>query len=289
VTIARTVATLAGVAIAAGRLVAVDLPNATVEHGGFAFADSGGTRLMMLSAPARPQGLYPEEQQLLAAAPAMKTAFCTGGATYPVEFSGHQAADGKSNGRQYAWQFEHLDGFVFGVKGAQPLQENEVCFVAAGAFAASIARVGLVQPDEPAPCDGGVAQRIASVRKHGVTHCWTRARPQGPNGAPVWIVEFARQGSGALASLVVEESGRLVFLDLPGDYSREGGGSVWRVDDGGEFLPRFFKVVLLARRQGSLVLATSWLGAEGTVLGLYESNGDRLRQIILDSWYQAPI
>jgi hypothetical protein len=285
----RMVAAIGGVALVAGALAAQELPQATVAHGGFAFPDQSGTRLILLSAPERPLGLQPDERDILAATGTMKTAFCSGGARRAVGFSGHQPSDRKGNGRQHARQFAHLDGFVFGVKDGGPLGEGETCFVAADSFARAIAPIRLDQPAQPGACGAGLERRIAAARNRGVTHCWTRAGESAPGGVSVLLVEFARQGNSALASLVVADEDRLVFADQPGDYSREGGGSVWRVDDGGTFDPRYFTVVLLARRGGAFVLATSWAGAEGTVLGLYASDGDRFRQIVLDAWYQSPV
>ena len=285
----RLVSLLGGVPLLAAVLFARDLPHATAAHGGFAFPDADGTSLMVLSAPDRPLGLQPEDRDFLAATAVMNTAFCAGGATRPVEFAGHQASDGKGTFRQTTRQFPHLDGFVFRLKGHERLQENEACFVAADAFTRSVLRLALDQPDRAIPCAPGFADRIAAVRGRGITHCWTRAREAAPGGVLVLLAEFARQGTSALASLVVVDGDRLIFSDMPGNYTGEGSLSVWRVDDEGIFDPHHFRVVLLARRGGALVLATSWAGAEGTVLGLSQSEGDLFRPIILDSWYQAPM
>jgi len=99
---------------------------------------------------------------------------------------------------------------------------------------------------------------------------------------------FARQRDDALAGLAVVDGSAVVFADLPGDYRREGGNSVWRVDDGGEFDPTSFDIILLGRRAARTVLAFSWTGAEGTLLRLLESDGDRFRELLGDAWYQAP-
>lgn len=285
----RMVTFLGVLPVLAAGLFAQDLPHATVAHGGFAFPDANGTSLMVLSAPKRPLGLQPEERDFLAATAAMNTAFCAGGAMHPVEFAGHQASDGKGSFRQHTRQFSHLDGFVFRLKSHERLQENEACFVAADAFTRSVILLALDQPDRAAQCAPGFAERIAAVRGRGVTHCWTRAREAAPGGVAVLLADFARQGTSALASLVVVDGDRLIFLEMPGNYSGEGGLSVWRVEDEGIFNPHHFRVVLLARRGNALVLATSWAGAEGTVLGLSQSEGDLFRPIILDSWYQAPM
>jgi hypothetical protein len=285
----RMVTLLGVLPLLAAVLFAQDLPHATVAHGGFAFPDADGTRLMALSAPDRPLGLQPEDRDFLAATAAMNTAFCAGGATHPVEFAGHQASDGKGSFRQTTRQFPHLDGFVFRLKSHDRLQENETCFVAADVFTRSVIRLALDQPDRAVQCAPGAAERIAAVRGRGVTHCWTRAREAAPGGVSVLLAEFVRQGTSALASLVVVDGDRLTFSDMPGNYTREGGLSVWRIEDEGTFDPHHFRVVLLARRGAALVLATSWAGAEGTVLGLSQSDGDLFRPIILDSWYQAPM
>jgi hypothetical protein len=272
--------------------VGEDLPAATPDLGGFAFPDGAGSRLLLLGASAH--GF--NDRTFIAmekAAPTLRTAFCSGGRAIPVAFDHRQPADGKGNGRQSHFQFEHLDGLVFSLTAAERLPETGTCLLAPAIFTRDLQVVPLalapeVMPARPRPaCDGGLSKRLASRRSRAVDHCWSLAAPQVAGGPSVVLAEFARQGNSALASLVVVSGETMVFADQQGDYSRE--GAVWRVDDDGKLEPEWFDVVLLARRGQKLVMAFAWQGAEGRVLRLLESDGDRFRELLGESWYEAPV
>jgi hypothetical protein len=282
-------------AAGAGALAAsggADLPRATAALGGFAFPDRAGSRLMLLGEVARP---FPGElpfTELLPAAGTIRTAYCAGGTSHPITFERRQLADGKGNGRQQSYQFDHLDGLVFGVNDGVTLTEHEGCFLAADAFARSLAVIPVVSltrkswPPETPACSASLTKDIASRRKREVANCWAIAESPAQAGLQVVLVEFARQGKDALASLVVVDGGTTVFADQQGDASR--GDSVWRVSDGGVLQPDAFKIVFLAKRAGRLVLAVHWQAEEGSALMLLESNGETFRQLLQEYWYQMP-
>ena len=48
--------------------------------------------------------------------------------------------------------------------------------------------------------------------------------------------------------------------------------------------PDAFKVVFLAKRAGRVVLAVHWQAEEGSVLMLFESDGDTFRRLLQESW-----
>ena len=278
---------------AAGALAAsggAELPRATAALGGFAFPDRAGTRLMLLGEVARP---FPGElpfAELLPAASTIRTALCAAGISHPITFERRQLADGKGNGRQHSYQFEHLDGLVFKVSDAAHLPEHEACFLASEPFARSLSVVPVVSltrkswPPETPPCSGSLTKEIASRRKREVSHCWAIAESPAHAGIQVVLVEFARQGKDALASLVVVDGRTMVFADQQGDARQT--DSVWRVSDGGELHPDAFKVVFLAKRAGRLLLAVDWGAEEGSTLVLFESTGDTFRQLLQEYWYQ---
>jgi hypothetical protein len=283
-------------AAAAGTLTAVggaDVPRATAALGGFAFPDRAGSRLMLLGDVAR---LFPNEPpfaELLPAAGTIRTALCAGGASHPIVFERRQLADGKGNGRQHSYQFEHLDGLVFKVNDGATLPEHEACFLAADAFAKSLTVVPVVSltrkswPPETPACSASLTKEIASQRKRAVTSCWAIAESPAQASMQVVLVEFERQGKDALASLVVVDGRTTVFADQQGDATRT--DSVWRVSDGGVIGPEAFKIVLLAKRAGRVVLAVHWQAEEGSVLMLFESGGDTFRQLLQESWYQMAV
>lgn len=270
-----------------------DPPAATPQLGGFAFPDRAGGRLMLLGALSHLFDDLRTFSEMEKAAPTIPTAFCSGGRAIPVTFDGRQPADGKGNGRQSRSQFEHLEGLVFSLPAGERLQESATCLLAPEVLLRALHVVPLAHSSDllpspkARPCTAALTQRVASRRSRGLEQCWPLAGPNAPGAPGVSLVVFARRGNSALASLVVEDGPSFVFADLPGDYARE--GSVWRVDDGGEIGPQWFDVLLLARRGGRLLLAFAWQGAEGRVLRLLESEGDRFRELLGESWYQAPI
>jgi hypothetical protein len=280
-------------AAAAGALSASgggDVPRATAALGGFAFPDRAGSRLMLLGEVARP---FPGElpfAELLPAAGTIPTAYCAGGTSHPITFERRQLADGKGNGRQHSYQFGHLDGLVFKLNDGATLPEHEACFLAAEAFAKSLTVVPVVSltrkswPPETPACSASLTKDIASRRKREVAHCWAIAESPPRAGLQVVLVEFARQGKDALASLVVVDGRTTVFADQPGDASR--GDSVWRVSDGGALHPDAFRTVFLAKRGSRLVLAVEWGAEEGSVLKLFEADGETFRQLLQEYWYQ---
>jgi hypothetical protein len=282
-------ASAAALAAASG----ADLPRATAALGGFAFPDQAGTRLMLLGEVARPFPGEPPFAEMLPAASTIRTALCASGTSHPITFERRQLADGKGNGRQHSHQFEHLDGLVFKVTDNARLPEHEACFLASDAFAKSLTVVPVVSltrrswPPETPACNPSLTKEIASRRKRAAARCWAIAESPAQAGIQVALVEFARQGKDALASLVVVDGRTTVFADHQGDASRT--DSVWRVDDGGVLNPAQFRVVFLARRGVAWVVAVSWQAPEGESLMLSESDGDTFRQLLQESWYQMAV
>jgi hypothetical protein len=289
------VGALCSIAAAAALAVSgsVDVPRATAALGGFAFPDRAGTRLMLLGDSGRSSPDDPPFAEVLTAAPTIRTAYCAGGASHPVAFERRQKADGRGSGRQQSYQFDHLDGLVFKVSDAARLPEHDACFLTSEAFASSLTVIPVVSltrkswPPETPACSASLTQEIVSRRKRAVAQCWAIAESPARAGMQVVLVEFARQGNDALASLVVVEGRTAVFADQPGDASRT--DSVWRVSDGGVLHPEAFKIVLLAKRPSRLVLAVHWEAEEGSVLMLFESDGDTFRRLLQESWYQMPL
>jgi len=270
-----------------------ELPRATAALGGFAFPDLAGSRLMLLGEVGRSFPDNPPFPEMLSAAGTIRTAYCAGGDSHRIAFGGRQKADGKGNGRQHSYQFEHLDGLVFKLNNAARLPEHEACFLASEPFARSLTVVPVVSltrkswPPETPACSASLTKEIASQRKRAVANCWAIAGSPAHAGLQVALVEFARQGKDALASLVVVDGRTTVFADQQGDAGRS--GSVWRVDDGGVLNPSQFQAVFLARRGGAWVFAVSWRAPEGESLMLFESDGETFRQLLQESWYQMAV
>jgi hypothetical protein len=276
---------------AAGR--AADRPRATAAVGGFAFPDGAGGRLMLLGDAHRLPSADASFGGVLKAAGAIRTALCAGGASHPITFERRQPADGKSNGRQNSWQFDHLDGLVFAVNDGTRVAEHDACFLAADGFAKSLVITPVVSltrkswPPETPACDAGLTKEIALRRQRTVTQCWLLAQSPKQPGPRVVLLEFADRGKEALASIAVVDGRKVVFADQKGD--RGHAESVWRIGDDGTIPPEAFRIVFLGKRGGRLVLAVHWQAEEGSVLMLFESDGDSFRQLLQESWYQMAV
>ena len=78
-----------------------------------------------------------------------------------------------------------------------------------------------------------------------------------------WIaaVEWARQDTDALASIIINFDGRAMAIDLPAKFTREG-EDLWRVDDEGKFGADGITIPFLIRRGGVFTIPMRWNGAE---------------------------
>jgi hypothetical protein len=107
-------------------------------------------------------------------------------------------------------------------------------------------------------------------------------------GKDVALLEFARRGKDALASLVFVDGARTMFADYPAEFRREG-EDLWRADDGGVLSPEGFQLVCALRRGGWYALGIAWSGSEGQSLSLWISDGsERFTKVVNDYWYQLP-
>jgi hypothetical protein len=261
---------------AAAALPGQDLPRATGEYGAFAFSNFGGTHL--LAASALPQ------------AESVHQAFCTDGSRVPVRFD-RQQIERANNGRQTPHNFDKLPGNVYAVlrgrigRGQAPVFMT--CFIANASLLESATVLAVRPLAEPTECAKDVRTRLAAARRRPVVRCWRIARL--PGVPSLVLAEFARQGTDALASIVLLDRDRTIFADYPAKFEKEG-ADLWRVDDGGVMTPEGFQVVFLLQRGSSYVLGLSWAGTEGESLAVKVSNdANQFLDVIHDYWYQAPV
>ena len=108
-------------------------------------------------------------------------------------------------------------------------------------------------------------------------------------GVQVAMIEFARRLSDALASLVVIDGDRRLYIDYPARFNGPG-ADLWRADDGGEIHAEGFDVVVLLKRGSVYWLAIDWAGAEGNTLSLQSAEtGDQFRELVTGLWYRSPL
>jgi hypothetical protein len=295
-TLAAILATVFGAVMGAGGQPET-IPATSPGIGGFAFSNSSGSKLILLGSAFRSSSGQPDESgftDMQMAAESVQTAFCRDGHRTPVRFERRQRDDGKAQGRQTRFAFDHLDGLIFQVLPPGLGDQATTCLVTTDTYAKALEPVayrpakGRYSEDVP-ECAPTLAGTIANRRSRPVRKCWTLTAGPEPGGPRVLAVEFARQGNDALASIVVSDGSRLIFADQRGSHASYGDSSVWRVDDPGTIVPSWFDVLLLARRGREIVLAFSWGAPEGAMVRLVESEGDKFRVVLGESWYQAPM
>lgn len=239
--------------------------------GVFCFADSSGTLLLAppdMSEPA-----------------SMTTAVCKGGRRVAVEFIGRRQATAADNGRQMAYNFRAQAGTVFRVRG-RAVEADETCFLTSDSMIVGAVPESVGPVSDSLFCSVKNRGRLAALRNRAVVRCWA-LRDVGEEHE-VGLVEFARRGPDALASLVVIGPGGAVFEDFPAK-AQKGTEDLWRVDDQGEMSPDGFEVLFALRSQKSYILGVSWGGTEGeSLLLLVGQRGERFTQCAGGYRYTAP-
>lgn len=256
-------------AVAGGAQVR-NLPGATEAHGGFGLRDQSGARLLLIPTLTRPEIL--------------RTALCSGGRRFAIQFERRQAERAVGSGRQTPQRFNELAGNVFTVLAGR-VDPDAICFLASEPFLAGSTLLSVAAPAGSGACiERG---RFAALRARPVIHCWPIARIAP--GKQIALVEFGRLGKDALASLVLVDGERTVFADYPAEFRGEG-QDLWRADDGGALSPEGFEIVCALQRGEWYALGIAWGGAEGRSLSLWVSQGsERFTEVITDYWYQAPM
>ncbi len=258
--------------VPAGRLRPQELPRATTQYGAFAFADPSGARLLVVSGASQPEDL--------------RTALCSGGRRFSVQFDRRQAAQEGNNGRQWSGNFDKLAGDVYTVPQGK-IDENESCFMASDALLSGATVVPAGTPPKRSECDADVRGRVAASRSRRVVNCRTIARL--PADRSLILAEFAREDKNALASVVLIDRERMIFADYHAVYRGEG-EDLWRIGDSGALDVDDFRVVFLVQRGSFYALGVAWAGEEGLNLSVFVSNGDdHFDKVIADYWYREPV
>lgn len=223
-------------------------------YGGFAYSDSGGTRLLAFSELAHPE--------------AVKRAICPSGRTVEVRFVGVRERSEHSDGRQTARNFDHDHGALFQVAEGR-VRPDETCFLI-GPSLLPLGALELPRSVREPDCDPADSARIARARARRVVSCRRLAIVGGSTS--VLSARFELQGDSALASLVLADSARLTFADFAAENRPEDG--TWRVGDGGEFHPEDFDLLFVIDEPGARVMALTWAGSEGESSMLEVALGD---------------
>ena len=250
---------------------AQDLPAASSEYGAFAFPSEDGRRLLANSAVRQPETL--------------RVAICSGGRRIALEFTATQQEGNSTTGRQAPSNFKNAAGHVMAVTQST-VRPDDACFLPASSLLNGSEGLTVIDATGRPGCSPADLQRYAANRQRPVVHCWRLAGTGA--GQLVALVEFARQGNNALASVVLADGARLIFQDYPAEV-KSPGGDLWRVDDGGTLSPETFQVLFVLRRGGEFTLGLRWSGAEGDNLALSVSESNQFKQVLNDYWYRSPL
>ena len=238
----------------------------------FAFPNEQGTRLLATGEIATPE--------------ALRTALCSGNQRVPVQFERRQAEGTGSTGRQSPQNFANTAGAVFRItKGT--VTADATCALADESFAFAGTFISLTRPPADARCSRADYPSFQGDKGRPVVGCWPIAR--GSGNVQIAVIEFSRRLTHALASIVVADGDRRIYIDYPAEFKGPG-DDLWRVDDGGEIHADRFDVVFLLKRGSTYVLAVDWKGAEGDALSLYAAEDSALfKEVVNDSWYRSPL
>ncbi|MEI2399966.1 hypothetical protein [Paenibacillus phytohabitans] len=245
----------------------------------FGFADETGSHILVTS---QEDGSGEQMESL-------NTAIGNGGQVLAVKFGKRQAGSENSNGRELANNFANLAGFVYTVEGGAA-KPDETYYLADSSSFPPAALVDLQPADQAAPqlAPGDpVRKSIAAVKHREIQSAWKLA--DLALNRKLYLVQFIRQDKDMLFSLVLNEDGKLSFMDYPAVIENDE-YSVWRVDDGGEMRPEMFSLLFAAQSADGLLLGLNWWGAEGVNSFFLLQQGNAFKELEIQyGRYTSPI
>ena len=238
----------------------------------FAFPNEQGTRLLATGDIAKPD--------------ALRTALCSGNRQVSVQFELRQAEGTGSSGRQSPQNFANAAGAVFRItKGT--VAADAACALTDESFISGGTLIPLTRPSADARCSRAEYPNFQADKGRPVVGCWPIAR--GSNNLQVAVIEFSRRLTHALASIVVIDGDRRIYIDYPAEFKGPG-DDLWRVDDGGEIHAESFEILFLVKRGATYVLGVDWKGAEGDALSIHTAEDSaQFKEVVSDSWYRSPL
>jgi len=191
------------------------------------------------------------------------------GEIWPISFAFWQEERAANNGRDNAYNFTNLPGFVYAQKQWKLTKNRTYLMTDMGPLLDSIIAISPVGwvGNTPDLADETI-ESIEQHRERGIE--WTKTLGVTMVGEGlIGLVLFERQGNDMLFSIVYMDEEKTLFWDCPAEYDET---STWRVDAGEE--PGDFMPLLLARFDEGLMLVLTWSAPEGEIiLILYEEDG----------------
>lgn len=245
----------------------------------FGFADETGDYILITR----------EDEGNDARMKSLDTAIGNGGQVLKVKLERWQTGSGDSNGRELANNIPNLSGYLFKVDGSKAEPDKTYYLADSATFPKSALLE--VHPADPAgpqlAASDPLRERIAGLKKREIHTAWKLAALGGDS--QLYLVQFAREGQSMLFSLILEQGGKLTFMDYPAE-TENGEYSVWRVDDGGEATPEMFSVLFAAQTADGLLLGLNWRGAEGVNTFFLSQQGEVFKGLDIEyGRYTSPL
>lgn len=214
-------------------------PAALTDH--YSFADRSGKYLIAFSGSKDTK---------------LSKAIGEGGRILDVKFIRHQARSDQDDGRQWANNFDHLEGMIYEVIG-DPASPDQTYYLI------NDSRVNVkafipVTSHIRANVEDSVKKAIQNKKSLQIEKIWEIGQI-GPDNR-IYLAQFKKKGKKVTASIIFQHGSQLAAKDYVADYDP---GSTWRVDDGGEVTPEMFSFLFAAPTSNGLLVGMEWAGAEG--------------------------
>jgi hypothetical protein len=274
----------------------------------FGYADSTGSKLLMLAEDNRPIDL--------ARAKAMTAAVCSEGREFPIRYVRLQPKTAADNGRQNARNFANGEGHLFEMAQGQAEPDDTCLLVPAGYLQAfPISRNEFPKAERTARTDEYHRTKAeASIRKQPfdltpfqslsalATQRVSRIEQEKGRTAKIYwplhrvgasqevaAVEFNAMGDSLLGSLVLVEPTRLSFFDMPASLAKgRANGGCWRVDDDCELNYVAMDTPAILGAPGRQLVFFTSRGAEGQAIALFQARNGALIELRRAYRYQSP-
>lgn len=211
-----------------------------------------------------------------------------GGKILNIKYLKYQQSSNEDTMRDTANNFDNRQGYIFEVVDGTAVP-NKTYLLADDNFLNNKTDFTPEPIDES--IDGDTVKRIEDSKNRKTVAVWTVA--QINSSMKLYLAQFENQGDNALASLVLVQDDRLIFMDYPAKYDEM---STWREGDGGMVSPGMFDVLFaLKDSSGKIEIGISWGGDEGENDYLLEEdtsvyNAFKVNKVISGgSRYMAPL
>jgi len=191
------------------------------------------------------------------------------GEIWPISFAFWQEERRANNGRENAYNFENLPGFVYAQKDWKLTKNRTYLLTQMGPILDSIIAIAPSGwSGNTPPMSEETTESIEKYKERKIE--WTKTLAVTKVGeGQIGLVLYERQGNDMLFSIVYTDETKTLFWDNPAVYDET---STWRTDAGDE--PGSFSPLLLASFDEGLMLVLLWSAPEGEIaVILYEEDG----------------